>query len=100
MADTRSLDYLIGYHQEVSGSPWGRRIGGINFYDVAELMRDNRPTQLRKPTQGRRHTQALAYDRFLVNKHWKDRVVRYQVCEPINSHPSDHLKIDAFVAIR
>jgi hypothetical protein len=98
-ADTRSLDFLVGYYQTVEGTPWGQRIGGINFYDVAELMYNNRPTQLRKFAPDRRHTQALAYDRFLVNKYWKDRVVRYQVCEPLNPHPSDHLKIDTFVAV-
>lgn len=57
-AETRSLDYLIGFWQAAEGNPWGQRVGGINFYDVAEMAYDNRPTQLRKPALGRRHTQS------------------------------------------
>jgi hypothetical protein len=38
--DTRALDYLIGYWQN------GQRVGGIGFYDCAELAGNYSPTQV------------------------------------------------------
>jgi len=92
--DTRALDYLIGYWDPGQR----RRIGGIGFYDAAELAADPAPTQLPVP-DGR---QRRAIDRILVNQPWASAMVpgSYQVHQPADpGRPdSDHLRVS--VAIR
>ncbi len=63
--DTQALDYLIGWWAGGQGC----RVGGIGFFDVAELAQDFTPTQVPVP-DGR---QRRAIDRILVNAAWKDR---------------------------
>jgi hypothetical protein len=86
--DTRALDYLIGWW----APDQGRRIGGIGFYDAAELAGDSTPTQVPVP-DGRQR----AIDRILVNATWKDAIApgSYQVHQPADpEHPdSDHLRV-------
>jgi hypothetical protein len=92
--DTRALDYLIGWWDPGQG----HRIGGIGFYDAAELAGDATPTQVPAPDGRQRRT----IDRILVNQPWKDAIVpgSYQVHQPADpDHPdSDHLRVS--VAIR
>jgi hypothetical protein len=90
IADTRALDYLIGWWDPGQGC----RAGGIGFCDVAELAGDFTPTQVPVP-DGR---QRRAIDRFLVNEPMKDRVIRglFKVHEPADpARPdSDHKRVD------
>lgn len=95
--ETRALDFLLGHWvEDEQYGDWGRREECIGFYDVAELARDATPTQYRDPNlEGQ--TQALCYDRFLVNKEWSTGIVRgsYRVRPPLQPcHPSDHLMVD------
>jgi endonuclease/exonuclease/phosphatase family metal-dependent hydrolase len=94
--DTRALDYLIGYWE----AERGERIGGIGFYDAADLARDNTPTQPPTPAGG---WQRRTIDRILVNQLWKDAIVpgSYHVHQPADpSHPdSDHLRVSITVRI-
>lgn len=93
--DTRALDYLTGWwHPETR-----TRIGGIGFYDVAELAGgDYTPTQV--PTPDGRQRRAL--DKLLVNERWKDRIVpgSFHVHEPADpgNPDSDHKRVS--VAVR
>lgn len=95
--DTRSLDYLLGWLPD-DAIPWGERIEGIGFYDVAELARNPAPTQYHEPSP-RPHRQLLCYDRFIVNDVLKPNVVpeSYRVREALNPHPSDHLMVDVCI---
>jgi len=92
--DTQALDYLIGWWDQAKGC----RVGGIGFFDVAELAGDYTPTQVPTP-DGR---QRRAIDRMIVNKPWAGAIVpgSYQVHQPADpDYPdSDHLRVS--VAIR
>jgi hypothetical protein len=92
--DTRALDYLIGSWDSLLNC----RIGGIGFFDVAEMAQDFTPTQVPAPDGRQRRT----IDRILVNQPWKDAIVpgSYQVHQPADpdSPDSDHLRVS--VAIR
>jgi hypothetical protein len=91
-ADTRALDYLCGFWLEGDGGP-GRRVGGIGFFDIAELEADFSPTQL--PTASGRKPRTI--DHALVNKAWRDAYVpgSYRVHPPVDPErpDSDHLRI-------
>lgn len=91
--DTRALDYLIGCWEE------GQRVGGVGFYDVAELAGDNTPTQPAEPGGWRRRV----IDRILVNQSWRDAVVpgSYHVHQPADpEHPgSDHLRVSVTIGV-
>jgi hypothetical protein len=94
--DTRALDYLIGWWDPERG----RRVGGIGFYDAAELDGDpGTPTQAESPEGHPRR----AIDRMLVNAAWKDKIVpgSFQVHQPADpEHPdSDHLRVSVAVRI-
>jgi hypothetical protein len=93
--DTRALDYLIGWWDPEKQA----RIGGIGFYDVAELAGDYTPTQAAAP-DGR---QRRATDRILINAAWKDAIVpgSYHVHQPADpGRPdSDHLRVSVAVRI-
>jgi endonuclease/exonuclease/phosphatase family metal-dependent hydrolase len=93
--DTRALDYLIGWWDRAQQ----RRIGGIGFYDAAELAGEHTPTQVPVP-QG---WQRRAIDRVLVNEPWKDAIVpgSFHVHQPADpAHPdSDHLRVSVAVRI-
>jgi endonuclease/exonuclease/phosphatase family metal-dependent hydrolase len=92
-ADTRALDFLCGYWHE------GRRIGGVGFYDVAEMAGDFTPTQL--PIASGRPPRTI--DRALVNQPWRQAYVRgsYRVHPPADpAHPdSDHLRISFAIQV-
>jgi hypothetical protein len=93
--DTRALDYLIGWWDPGQE----RRVGGIGFYDVAELAGDPALTQVPAP-DGR---QRRCIDRFIVNEPWKDAIVpgSYQVHQPADpEHPdSDHLRVSVAIDV-
>ncbi len=92
--DTRALDYLIGWWDQALCC----RVGGIGFFDAAELAGDYTPTQ----TPARDGRQRRTIDRILVNKPWAGAIVpgSYQVHQPADpDHPgSDHLRVS--VAVR
>lgn len=94
-ADTRALDYLLGWWD----SSKQHRAGGIGFYDVAELAGDATPTQTPAPDGRKRRT----IDRLLVNEAWKDAIVAgsYQVHQPADPDKpdSDHLRVSVTVRI-
>ncbi|WP_242882540.1 hypothetical protein [Actinomadura litoris] len=104
-ADTRALDYLCGYWM-AGGREWrrawlrrgtGRRVGGIGFYDVAELTETYTPTQL--PISSGRRPRAI--DRALVNAPWRDAVLDFRVYPPVQpTHPGDHLRISVTLDMR
>ncbi|MBO2461518.1 endonuclease/exonuclease/phosphatase family protein [Actinomadura violacea] len=89
--DADALDYLCGIWRPGRPGEPGRRVGGVGFYDAAELAGDTSPTQLPRP-DGR---QACAIDHILLNKPFADRLASYQVHQPADpDHPdSDHLRI-------
>jgi endonuclease/exonuclease/phosphatase family metal-dependent hydrolase len=92
--DTRALDYLIGYWDG------GQRVGGIGFYDAAELAKDDTPTQPPAPGGG---WQRRTIDRILVNEPGKDAIVSgsYHVHQPPDpGEPgSDHYRVSITVRI-
>jgi hypothetical protein len=92
-ADTRALDYLIGYWDGT------QRVGGVGFFDVAELAADPAPTQPPEPGGWQRRT----IDRILVNQPCRDAIVpgSYQVHQPADpGHPdSDHLRVSVAIQI-
>ncbi|GAA4082805.1 hypothetical protein [Actinomadura miaoliensis] len=97
VADTRALDYLCGFWTP-GRRLWlrrrpARRVGGIGFYDVAELEGDYTPTQYPHPFGRPPRT----IDRALVNRPLRDAYVRgsYRVHDPLDpSCPdSDHKRI-------
>jgi hypothetical protein len=93
--DTRALDYLIGWWDPIQQ----RRVGGIGFYDDAELAGDSTPTQVPVPQGWHRRT----IDRILVNEPWKDAIVTgsYHVHQPADPRrpDSDHLRVSVTVRI-
>lgn len=92
-ADTRALDYLVGWWNPDKQC----REGGIGFYDVAELEQNPTPTQV--PTPDGRLRRIL--DRFLVNTALKDKIIpgSYRVHEPVDpdNPDSDHKRISMAV---
>lgn len=85
--DTQAMDYLVGYwHQD-------HRVGGVGFFDVAELAGDPTPTTLPR-ANGRQPT---AIDHILVNQLFRNAVLpgSYQVHQPADpANPdSDHLRV-------
>lgn len=92
--DTRALDFLVGWWDPAQG----RRVGGIGYYDIAELEGVTTGTYIGGPPG--RHVPA--FDRMLVNAAWRDRLVpgSYRVYQPADlDHPSDHLRISVIVEV-
>lgn len=94
--DTDALDYLCGAWVPGEPDEPGRRVGGVGFADAAELSNDPTPTQLPRK-DGRQPT---AIDHILLNQPFADRLVSYQVHQPVDpEHPdSDHLRISVVIA--
>jgi hypothetical protein len=113
--DTRALDYLCGFWLESPWTRWGRtakrwldralsrpptrptrpqgrRVGGIGFDWIGEIVGDTTPTNVLP--DGRQRTQI---DGFVINEPWRDRIVPDSFCVQAQldpTHPdSDHLAV-------
>ena len=91
--DTRALDFLLGWRDPVTRT----RVGGIGWWDTAELAGDYTPTQV--PVRDGRQRRGI--DKILVNAPWKDRVVPGSFCvhEPADPErpDSDHKRVSVAV---
>jgi hypothetical protein len=95
----RRLDRALGRPPtRPSWPPPGRRVGGIGFDCVGELVGDTTP-----PTSSPDGRQCTQIDGFVVNAAWRDRIVPDSFCvqprlDP--EHPdSDHLAVRVAIDI-